>query len=223
MSTALVKKKHTPSSSQWTAAAFSSSSSPPSPLGWSSSCISTPHYSNGAAFFRPNYSSIQQSGTALMTKPNAWKDHKKYCEPTRNDYLLGRGVRSQNHPGNQRYHQARIELQQQYKAAPDGQKGVIVQKLVDLVHSWGGRFLGWDEDCGEWFVVTNKKALFKTRRLLRYTVRKHGNDKPFIAAEAKTPTFMHHSKACRPFPQQPSCRGHLGAARGGDRQDRRRR
>jgi len=92
---------------------------------------------------------------------------KVYYEPQDADVLLGRGGRTNHHPGNKRYLEAKDLIQDRYLAASKNEKTDISQELVDVVHAWGGRFLQLDEIANKWFEVTNIKARKKASQTLR--------------------------------------------------------
>merc|ERR1712224_1096754 len=71
---------------------------------------------------------------------------KKYCEPTNLDVLMGRGGRSNHHPGNQRYRKEIERVEEFYKSTDDkDEKTSISETLVLYVQSYGGNFLEKDE------------------------------------------------------------------------------
>jgi hypothetical protein len=87
--------------------------------------------------------------------------------PTINDVLLGRGGKSNNHPGNRRYRQARDEIQPRYLKARKNMKKGICRELVNQVHSWSGRFLVEHEPkSGHWYLATDR-AMAKSSQVLR--------------------------------------------------------
>lgn len=100
---------------------------------------------------------------------NTTKKHLDYIEdePNDNDVFCGRGGRSNHHPGNNRYLQAKVAIQPRYRQASKDDKTGISQELVDTVKSWGGRFLGLDKTTGLWFVVDDKAARKKASQALR--------------------------------------------------------
>ncbi len=59
------------------------------------------------------------------------------------DVLLGRGKRSNNHPGNAKFRSLVEEMKPIYfqKGNKKNKKHAISNQLVDRVHGWGGRFL----------------------------------------------------------------------------------
>lgn len=93
-------------------------------------------------------------------------DVKEYVEPTDIDVLLGRGGRSNHHPGNKRYREEVQNLQGWYLGVEDkNEKTDLSQCLVDYVHSYEGRFLYKDEV--GWYVVPNIIARRKASQALR--------------------------------------------------------
>ena len=93
-------------------------------------------------------------------------DVKVYVEPTEHDVLLGRGGRSNHHPGNQRYRDEVKNLQRWYKGIEEkDEKTDLSQCLVDYVHNYQGRFL--EKDTDGWYVVPNIVARRKASQALR--------------------------------------------------------
>jgi hypothetical protein len=91
---------------------------------------------------------------------------KVYVEPTDVDVLLGRGGRSNHHPGNKRYREEVKNLHKWYLGIEDkDEKTDLSQCLVDYVHSYEGRFL--EKDSNGWFLVPNIVARRKASQALR--------------------------------------------------------
>jgi len=91
---------------------------------------------------------------------------KVYVEPNQSDVLLGRGGRSNHHPGNKRYREEVKNLQRWYNDTADKtQKTDLSQTLVDFVHSCNGRFL--EKDANGWYIVANIVARRKASQALR--------------------------------------------------------
>jgi hypothetical protein len=91
---------------------------------------------------------------------------KEYVEPTDVDVLLGRGGRSNHHPGNKRYREEVQNLHSWYLGVEEkNEKTDLSQCLVDYVHSYNGRFLHQDE--AGWYVVLNIIARRKASQALR--------------------------------------------------------
>lgn len=104
---------------------------------------------------------------ARKNKRNRDPTVKEYVEPTDKDVLLGRGGRSNHHPGNKRYRDEVHNLQKWYKASAKPEKTDLSQCLVNYIHSYGGRFLKLDSSNQQWFIVTNIVARRKASQALR--------------------------------------------------------
>jgi hypothetical protein len=110
-------------------------------------------------------------------------DVKEYVEPTDVDVLLGRGGRSNHHPGNKRYREEVQNLQSWYLGVEEkNEKTDLSQCLVDYVHSYEGRFLYKDEV--GWYVVPNIIARRKASQALR-------EDNDAEKRAAKRARFLH--------------------------------
>lgn len=92
-------------------------------------------------------------------------EDRDYIELTDDDVGLGRGGALNRHPGNLKFHQAKLELQPRYHEAIKDERTVIAQGLVDRVHAWGGKFL--KKDSHGWYVVDNHTARTKCSQALR--------------------------------------------------------
>jgi len=69
-------------------------------------------------------------------------DHKEYVTISDHDVLLGRGGKSNHHPGNQRYRAEVQNFRGVYgKLVDDKEKTEMSQVLVDVIEKMGGRFL----------------------------------------------------------------------------------
>jgi len=91
---------------------------------------------------------------------------KEYVNPTDVDVLLGRGGRSNHHPGNKRYREEVRNLQRWYLGEENKNKKTdLSQLLVDYVHAYQGRFLQKD-DIG-WYLIPNIVARRKASQALR--------------------------------------------------------
>jgi hypothetical protein len=92
--------------------------------------------------------------------------NKKYLEPTEKDVLMGRGGKSNHHPGNMRYRAEIDRLQEDYKETDDkDEKTNISETLVLHVQSYGGNFLEKDDD--GWYVIDDVVARRKVSQALR--------------------------------------------------------
>lgn len=88
-------------------------------------------------------------------------------EPTDDDVLMGRGGRSNHHPGNKRYHDVMESMKPRYRAATKDNKPHISQELVQTVKNWGGRFLKKEDNGDRWYEVPNPVARKKAAQALR--------------------------------------------------------
>jgi hypothetical protein len=88
-------------------------------------------------------------------------------EPTDLDCVLGRGGKSNHHPGNKRYRDEVQNLQKWYKASDKSEKTNLSQHLVNYVHSYGGRFVKQEKNTGRWYIVSNIVARRKASQALR--------------------------------------------------------
>ena len=92
--------------------------------------------------------------------------NKTYLEPTEKDVLMGRGGKSNHHPGNMRYRAEIDRLQEQYKKTNDkDEKTNISERLVLGVQSYGGNFLEKDEN--GWYIIDIVVARRKVSQALR--------------------------------------------------------
>ena len=98
--------------------------------------------------------------------------------PSRKDVLLGRGRPINGHAGNRTLHETIKSFRNEYDTAKGkGTKTSIAQKIVDLVHQSGGRFLKRDDELDGWWVeVTNDVALDKVCHGFRAKREKGGKD-----------------------------------------------
>jgi len=69
-------------------------------------------------------------------------EHKTYVETSKHDVLLGRGGKSNHHPGNKRYREEVENFRPLYATlTTDEEKTAMSQTLVDVIEKMGGRFL----------------------------------------------------------------------------------
>lgn len=98
-------------------------------------------------------------------------DHKAYVNIHDLDVLLGRGGRSNHHPGNKRYREEVTSFRRVYSTLQnDKEKTEMSQLLVDAIQKTGGRFLEEDKHAGVsagWYVVPNIVARRKASQALR--------------------------------------------------------
>jgi hypothetical protein len=110
------------------------------------SCIGSQELMSAGGMLHPDMAAASENNTRCVRKrPKHEPRVKEFVEPSEHDVLLGRGSRTNIHPGNQRYLVVKDMLKARYIAASNDEKTQISQELVDLVHSWGGKFLKLDE------------------------------------------------------------------------------
>mmetsp|Transcript_33992 Transcript_33992/g.62522 ORF Transcript_33992/g.62522 Transcript_33992/m.62522 type:complete len:428 (-) Transcript_33992:251-1534(-) len=91
-------------------------------------------------------------------------------KPTQMDVLLGRGVATNRHPGNQHYRSIISQHADVYLTSTKKQKMLISRSIVDKIHTElnpPGKFLEKQAETGLWHEVENKRALEKTAQALR--------------------------------------------------------
>jgi len=92
--------------------------------------------------------------------------NKKYITPSEKDVLMGRGGKSNHHPGNMQYRTEIDRLQDRYKDTDDkDEKTSISANLVLHVQSYGGNFCEKDED--GWYIIEDVVARRKVSQALR--------------------------------------------------------
>jgi hypothetical protein len=100
-------------------------------------------------------------------------NHKVYVSKISEvDVLLGRGGRSNHHPGNKRYREEVENYRKMYDTLSTAdEKTQISQALVDAINIAGGRFLEKEDrvadKIGEWYIVPNIVARRKASQALR--------------------------------------------------------
>jgi hypothetical protein len=110
----------------------------------------------------------QKQRKKKKTRRNRDPDVKVYVEPANKDVLLGRGGRSNHHPGNIDYRNEVGNLRDWYRSSEKNAKTDLSQLLVDWVHNeQKGRFLKMEESTGLWYIVTNIVARRKASQALR--------------------------------------------------------
>lgn len=138
-------------------------------IGSESVTIIIPSFPRSDGSFKRKFAEEDQPSLVeeRRTSPSSSKRPRVYFEPADEDVLMGRGGRSNHHPGNQHYLQEKELLQASYKAASKVEKTVIAQELVNRVHAWGGRFLELDAVAGRWFQASPERARKKCSQALR--------------------------------------------------------
>lgn len=106
---------------------------------------------------------IQQQGSNMQQQP------KETNAPTHADVLLGRGVATNRHPGNENFRAIVGRHVEAYVTSTKKQKMNISKSIVEQVHTLSppGKFLERNSDTGLWHEVDQKRALEKTAQALR--------------------------------------------------------
>eukprot|EP00980_Cylindrotheca_fusiformis_P003980 scaffold874_cov126-Cylindrotheca_fusiformis.AAC.13 len=134
-------------------------------------------------------------------RPKVVPDSKEYVNVSCNDVLLGRGGKSNHHPGNKRYREEIQNFRPMYATLEtDQQKTKMSQDLVDVIQRIGGRFLEEDKVKAEngstvslgWYVVPNIVARRKASQALR-------EDNDPEKRKAKRARFLAKKKATRGY------------------------
>lgn len=149
--------------------------------------------------FTANESQPVQQKTEATTSPKKKKkrkraprkkiipQNKQYLEYTDNDVLMGRGGKSNHHPGNMKYRQEIERVQEDYKKTDDkDEKTRISEELVTHVQSYGGNFLEKD-DIG-WYIIDDVVARRKVSQALREDKdpeKRRAKRQRFLAKRAK--------------------------------------
>jgi hypothetical protein len=136
----------------------------------SSSSMSSSAHESFASAHSSAYMSANEDGDSLVSTKRRirWRDpeNKEYDTPREGDVLLGRGGKSNHHPGNKVYRRRVLNKQRIYQALPTREKKPFSRAIVDWVHQeCNGRFMMKDEY--GWFEVTLEKALLKVSQALR--------------------------------------------------------
>ena len=121
--------------------------------------------------------------------------------PSRKDVLLGRGRPINEHAGNRSLHETIKSFRNEYDTAKGkGTKSTIAQRIVDLVHQSGGRFLKRNDQLdGWWEEVTNEVALDKVCHGFRAKREKGGKSHVFalVISSPKTSDLTHISNSVK--------------------------
>ena len=99
---------------------------------------------------------------------NREPDVKHFVKPLDRDVLLGRGGRSNHHPGNVAYRNQVGKLREWYRSSDKNLKTDLSQLLVDwVIDEQQGRFLKHDATTDQWYLITNIMARRKASQALR--------------------------------------------------------
>mmetsp|Transcript_8973 Transcript_8973/g.17369 ORF Transcript_8973/g.17369 Transcript_8973/m.17369 type:complete len:742 (-) Transcript_8973:224-2449(-) len=103
-------------------------------------------------------------------------------KPRPSDILCGRGGSSNRHMGNIQFRELVAANKQIYVGLTKKQKMLVARKIVDAIHSTGGRFLAKDMDTGLFYDIGLPRSLEKTSQALR---EKHSNEIPLQPLESE--------------------------------------
>lgn len=116
-----------------------------------------------------NFSSSRREPAAASeesTKKTTTSEKKKrntdIAKPLSNDILCGRGGSSNRHLGNIHFRELVAANKQTYVGLTKKQKMLVARKIVDAIHSTGGRFLAKDLDTGMFYDIGLPRSLEKT-------------------------------------------------------------
>lgn len=111
----------------------------------------------------------QPTKAKTFSKSQKEKKNSKnqYVKPTDGDVLLGRGGKTNKHPGNKRY-LAKIDKEKiPYRGVSKREKTRISESIVNYIHQNRNRFLEEDKATGKWYEVNNLVARKKVSQALR--------------------------------------------------------
>eukprot|EP00537_Pseudo-nitzschia_pungens_P007734 CAMPEP_0172366466 /NCGR_PEP_ID=MMETSP1060-20121228/15428_1 /TAXON_ID=37318 /ORGANISM="Pseudo-nitzschia pungens, Strain cf. cingulata" /LENGTH=717 /DNA_ID=CAMNT_0013090331 /DNA_START=184 /DNA_END=2337 /DNA_ORIENTATION=- len=103
-------------------------------------------------------------------------------KPRSSDIICGRGGSSNKHPGNIQFRGLVAANKQVYVGLTKKQKMLVARKIVDAIHSTGGKFLAKDMDTGLFYDIGLPRSLEKTSQALR---EKNSNEMPFQSTEGE--------------------------------------
>ena len=87
--------------------------------------------------------------------------------PLRSDVILGRGTPFNCHPGNKRLREIVENLYDEYDNETRAGKTKLAEKIVSMVHEYGGMFRKPDNECGMWIEVSYIDAKNKVTHCFR--------------------------------------------------------
>jgi len=104
-------------------------------------------------------------------RPDIQPDIKEYVEPQDMDILLGRGGKSNHHPGNKRYREEIENFKTAYTSlTTKDDKTDLTRQVVEYILHYGGRFLELDKTNNLWYLIPDAKARRKVSQALREDV-----------------------------------------------------
>ncbi len=103
----------------------------------------------------------EESATTTTTSEKK-KRTTDIAKPRSNDILCGRGGSSNRHLGNIHFRELVAANKQIYVGLTKKQKMLVARKIVDAIHTTGGRFLAKDLDTGMFYDIGLPRSLEKT-------------------------------------------------------------
>lgn len=104
--------------------------------------------------------------------------------PHRFDVLFGRGKVAKQHTGNLRAFHLVDMWQKKYNEAGKYEKTIISEKIVQIIHDSGGKFLKWENGKG-WIQVDDDTARGKVSHWFRHNRQKQSERNPEKSDESK--------------------------------------
>lgn len=95
--------------------------------------------------------------------------------PSRKDVILGRGTPFNCHPGNKRLHEMVADHYDEYDSEMRVGKTKLAERILKMIHGYGGKFLKLDDECGMWKEVSlldaRNKVAHGFRRRREFTTK----------------------------------------------------
>ena len=113
------------------------------------------------------------------------ESQEKIENPTDHDVLLGRGKPFQNHPGNRKMLGLVDQYRERYQRAERKEKHDIVEEVMELISSNGGRFLRHVDYENQWVEVSHPISYRKVGHAFRSKARKTGGSKKNASSMGK--------------------------------------
>ncbi|KAL3935637.1 MAG: hypothetical protein SGBAC_008883 [Bacillariaceae sp.] len=115
----------------------------------------------------------KKTTTTKKTASQGGNKRRYILKPTETDILMGRGGKSNHHPGNKRYREDISNFKKTYAQLQNKEdKTDLSRNVVDHVHNYKGRFLALDKTLRPacWYEITDTVARRKVSQALREDV-----------------------------------------------------